>query len=249
MRYKIELAYNGSNYAGWQIQPNALTVQEAVDRALSTIANVSIETMGCGRTDAGVHAKYFVAHFNGPGDLPDDLAYRLNKMLASDILIISTAPCNEEFHARFDAVLREYEYHIEATKNPFAPNTCWWYAHPLSLDAMNRCAELLIGRHDFSSFCKGDAPNNNPQCTVFASHWALKPNGYYFTIQANRFLRNMVRAIVGTLVDVGLGKISEAEFAQIFEKKNRNESGHSAPAEGLFLTKVEYPKPQNPQPN
>ena len=243
MRYKIELAYNGSNYAGWQIQPNAPTVQEAIDRALSTIANTSIETMGCGRTDAGVHAKFFVAHFDGPDGLPSDLSHRLNKIVPGDIHIISVQPCNGDFHARFDATLREYEYHIQASKDPFAPKTFWWQAHTLNVEAMNRCAKLLIGKHDFSSFCKGEAPNNNPQCTVFTAEWIQKTEGYCFTIQANRFLRNMVRAIVGTLVDVGLGKISEDAFRQIFAQGNRSDAGHSVPAEGLFLTKVEYPLP------
>lgn len=245
MRYKIELAYNGSDYAGWQIQPNAPTVQESVDCALSTIANTNIETMGCGRTDAGVHAKFFVAHFDGPDELPADLCYRLNKMLPDDIRIISVQPCSIEFHARFDATLREYEYHIQASKDPFAPKTYWWHANSLDVEAMNRCAAMLIGKHDFSSFCKGDAPNNNPQCTVFKAEWIQKNDGYFFTIQANRFLRNMVRAIVGTLVDVGLGKISEDDFRLIFAQGNRGEAGHSAPAEGLFLTKVEYPLPKH----
>lgn len=244
MRYKIELAYNGSNYAGWQIQPNALTVQESVDRALSTIANTNIETTGCGRTDAGVHAKFFVAHFDGPDGMPSDLCHRLNKMLPGDIRIISVDPCSGEFHARFDAILREYEYHIQATKDPFAPKTFWCHAYNLDMEAMNRCANTLIGKHDFSSFCKGDAPNNNPHCTVFKAVWIQKNDGYCFTIQANRFLRNMVRAIVGTLVDVGLGKISEDTFSQIFAQGNRSEAGNSVPAEGLFLTKVEYPLPK-----
>ena len=241
MRYKIELAYNGSNYAGWQIQPNAPTVQDALDRALSTIANTPIETMGCGRTDAGVHAKYFVAHFDGPENLPADLGHRLNKMLPADIKIFAVAPCADDFHARFDATLREYEYHIQDGKDPFAPKTFWWYAHSLNIEAMNHCAALLVGQHDFSAFCKGEAPNNNPLCTVFKAEWTTMGNGYCFTIQANRFLRNMVRAIVGTLVDVGLDKISVGEFQQIFAKGNRSDAGNSVPAEGLFLTKVEYP--------
>lgn len=245
MRYKIELAYNGSNYAGWQIQPNASTVQEVLDRALSTIANTPIETMGCGRTDAGVHAKFFVAHFDGPDSLPTDLAYRLNKMLPADVKIISTTTCADDFHARFDATLREYEYHIQDHKDPFSPKTFWWYAHDLNLEAMNRCSATLLGVHDFSAFCKGEAPNNNPKCTVFKAEWKKTSNGYMFTIQANRFLRNMVRAIVGTLVDVGLGKISTAEFHQIFAQGNRSEAGNSVPAEGLFLTKVEYPATPN----
>jgi tRNA pseudouridine38-40 synthase len=241
MRYKIELAYNGTRYAGWQIQPNAPTIQEAIDKALSTICNQPIETMGCGRTDAGVHAKFFVAHFDGPETLPTDLAHRLNKMLPSDIHIMSTSICKPDFHARFDATLREYEYHIQPKKDPFAPNTFWWTAQVFDLTSMNQCAAMLVGERSFIAFCKGDAPNNNPNCTVFKAYWQSTDRGYVFTIQANRFLRNMVRAIVGTLLEVGMGKMSVSDFQHILVKGNRSDAGASVPAEGLYLTQVTYP--------
>lgn len=241
MRYKIELAYHGSNYAGWQIQPNAPTVQATIDKALSTICNQPIETMGCGRTDSGVHAKFFVAHFDGPNALPNDIAHRLNKMIPSDIHVLGVAACHPEFHARFDATLREYEYHIQAKKDPFAPNTFWWYAQNLDVQAMNQCAAMLLGEKSFLAFCKGEAPNNNPVCTVYLAQWQSSDHGYIFTIQANRFLRNMVRAIVGTLIDVGLGKLSVPEFKQILDTGNRSDAGASVPAEGLYLTRVTYP--------
>lgn len=241
MRYKIELAYNGTRYAGWQIQPNAPTVQEAIDKALSTLCNQPIETMGCGRTDTGVHAKYFVAHFDGPETLPTDLAHRLNRMVSEDIRILSANPCDPTFHARFDATLREYEYHIRAQKDPFAPKTFWWNAQELHVDAMNHCANMLVGEHNFSAFLKGEAPNNNPLCTVFLARWSKTTESLVFTIQANRFLRNMVRAIVGTLIEVGQGKMSSNEFKSILDHGSRSDAGASAPAEGLFLTKVVYP--------
>lgn len=244
MRYKIELAYNGSNYAGWQIQPNAPTVQAAIDKALSTLCNQPIETMGCGRTDSGVHASYFVAHFDGPENLPDDLAHRLNKMIPIDIHVMTAQPCEPNFHARFDAILREYQYHIQTKKDPFAPHTFWWNAQCLDVDAMNHCATKLIGERSFWAFCKGEAPNNNPNCMVFQAHWLATDLGYVFTIQANRFLRNMVRAIVGTLIEVGLGKISIEEFQRILDTGNRSDAGASVPAEGLFLTHVVYPESQ-----
>lgn len=245
MRYKIELAYNGSNYAGWQIQPNALTVQALIDRALSTIANTLIETVGCGRTDAGVHAKYFVAHFDGPENLPNDLDHRLNRMLPNDIQIFAIHGVHDDFHARFDAIKRTYEYHVAPNKDPFSPRTFWWNALTYDIQKMNDCAELLVGVHNFSCFCKGEAPNNNPQCQVQQAYWTKTDQGYKFTISSNRFLRNMVRAIVGTLLDVGSNKLSKNEFIEIFTHGNRSDAGSSVPAEGLFLTEVHYPN-KNP---
>jgi tRNA pseudouridine38-40 synthase len=241
----MELAYDGTHFGGWQTQPNAPTVQAHIDQALSQICNTPIETMGCGRTDAGVHAKYFVAHFDGPSNIPVDLAHRLNKLLPPSIAIQTIAACPDQFHARFDAILREYQYFICTKKDPFLAHRTWFMGQPLDVESMNLCATKLIGKHSFAAFCKGDIPNNNPVCEVFQAHWSISPQGYVFTIQANRFLRNMVRAIVGTLVDVGQGKITHSQFEEIVHHGNRSNASHSAPADGLFLTNVVYPEISN----
>ena len=241
MRYKIELAYDGTLFGGWQVQNNAITVQGEIDKALSQVCNQPIETMGCGRTDAGVHASYFVAHFDGPDTIPGDLDIRLNKMLPNSIGIKQITATSEDFHARFSAIRREYHYHIHRSKNPFNANTSWWLSTELNVAAMNQCASTLIGKHAFQAFCKGEIPNNNPVCEVFIAEWTTTEAGYTFKIQANRFLRNMVRALVGTMVEVGQGKISPANFEAIFAGGSRSEAGASAPAQGLHLTDVKYP--------
>jgi tRNA pseudouridine38-40 synthase len=241
MRYKIELAYEGTHFGGWQVQNNTITVQGEIDKALSQVCNQKIETMGCGRTDAGVHASYFVAHFDGPENIPQDLAIRLNKMLPNSIGIKKIVAVNEDFHSRFSATQREYHYHIHRSKNPFTTNTSWWLATELNVAAMNQCAAAIVGKHPFPAFCKGEIPNGNPMCEVFIAEWTITEAGYTFQIQANRFLRNMVRALVGTMVEVGQGKISPADFEAIFVGGSRSEAGASAPAQGLHLTDVKYP--------
>ncbi len=241
MRYQIELAYEGTCFGGWQVQDNTITVQGEINKALSEVCNQTIETMGCGRTDAGVHANYFVAHFDGPANIPLDLDVRLNKMLPNSIGIKKITAVNEDFHARFSALRREYHYHIHRTKNPFTANTSWWFAMELNVAAMNQCAAAIVGKHPFQAFCKGEIPNENPMCEVFIAEWTITEVGYTFQIQANRFLRNMVRALVGTMVEVGQGKISPADFNAILEGGSRSEAGASAPAQGLHLTDVKYP--------
>lgn len=241
MRYKIELAYDGTHFGGWQVQNNAVTVQGEINKALSQICNQPIETMGCGRTDAGVHASYFIAHFDGPENIPHDLAIRLNKMLPSGIGIQKITTVSEDFHARFSAVRREYQYHINRSKNPFNGNFSLWLTAELDLEAMNKCAQAIIGNHGFQAFCKGEIPNENPNCDVNFACWEATKTGYTFKIQANRFLRNMVRALVGTMIEVGQGKISSADFEAIFLGGSRSEAGASAPAQGLHLTDVKYP--------
>ena len=242
MRYKIELAYEGTCFGGWQVQNNTITVQGEINKALSEVCNQTIETMGCGRTDAGVHAVYFVAHFDGPDNIPIDLDIRLNKMLPNSIGIKKITAVNEDFHARFSALRREYHYHIHRTKNPFTANFSLWLTAELDLEAMNQCAQAIIGNHGFQAFCKGEIPNDNPNCDVNFSCWEATETGYTFKIQANRFLRNMVRALVGTMIEVGQGKISSADFKQIFAGGSRSEAGASAPAQGLHLTDVKYPQ-------
>lgn len=240
MRYRIELAYNGTRFGGWQIQPNAPTIQQAVQIALSQICNQNVELLGCGRTDAGVHASQFFAHFDTDHTIPIDIAHRLNKMLSSDISVADILPVESDFHSRFNATYRKYQYHIAFDKNPFQSETAWWFNQSLNLYKMNECATMLIGTHSFGSFCKGETPNGNFNCTVFESRWEKTETEYIFSIAANRFLRSMVRAIVGTLVDVGLEKINALEFTSIFKAGNRSDAGHSAPPQGLFLTQVRY---------
>jgi len=240
MRYSIELAYEGTHFGGWQVQNNAVTVQGEIDKALSQICNQTIETMGCGRTDAGVHAQYFVAHFDGPETIPHDLAIRLNKMLPPSIGIKKIQPADPTFHARFSAIQREYHYYIHQSKNPFLSNTSWWLGTPLNLEAMNQCASSIVGKYGFQAFCKGEIPHGNPMCEVVLARWSASQAGYTFQIQANRFLRNMVRALVGTMVEVGQGKLTAADFDTIFLGGSRSEAGASAPAQGLHLTNVKY---------
>lgn len=247
MRYKIELAYDGTPFGGWQVQNNTVTVQGEINKALSQICNQTIESMGCGRTDAGVHASYFVAHFDGPENVPQDLAIRLNKMLPYSIVIQRITAVSDDFHARFSAVRREYHYYINRNKNPFNAHFSLWLNAELDIEAMNECAEAIVGNHGFGAFCKGEIPNDNPNCDVHFARWAATETGYTFTIQANRFLRNMVRALVGTMIEVGQGKITSADFEQIFRQGSRSEAGASAPAQGLHLTDVKYEgiTPQN----
>lgn len=243
-RYFIELAYLGTEYCGWQIQPNANTVQAELEKALSTILRHDISVVGAGRTDTGVHASFFVAHFESPQKnlhWNHKLLVSLNEILPRDIAIKEIVAVTPDAHARFSALSRTYEYHICRHKNPFAIGTSWLYKADLDIDAMKRAASKLLHFTDFTSFSKlgSDVKTNN--CKIFFALWEVQEQELVFTIRADRFLRNMVRAIVGTLVDVGRGKISEDEFAAIIEAKDRSLAGTSAPAEGLFLTNIEYP--------
>ena len=241
-RYRLDLQYMGTNYCGWQIQPNGLTVQQVLQDKLSQLCNHPIEIVGCGRTDSGVHASYFVAHFDFHGKIPGDLPYRLNKMLPGDVAVFSCTSVDSKFHARFDATKRLYQYHIHFQKNVFKESTSWWNPLLVDLDIelTNRAASTMIGIHPFSAFCKGDIPNNNPLCEVFSSQWMKTEDGLIFEISANRFLRNMVRATVGTLIDVGMNKMSFEDFQQLLLGGQRSDAGNSVPATGLFLTGIEY---------
>ncbi len=241
MRYRLDLSYDGTNYHGWQIQPNGISVQEVIKQKLSQICNQPIETMGCGRTDSGVHASEFSAHFDLEGSLPNSIVYKLNSMLPSDIVITNCEAVHNDFHARFDATLREYHYHLETKRNPFTDRYSWYFAAPLDLDVLNETAKTLLGTHDFRAFCKGLPPADNYRCNIFDAAWFAKDSQIIFRISANRFLRNMVRAIVGTSILVGTNKLSIEEFKQIIESGTRADAGNSVPAKGLFLTKVVYP--------
>lgn len=241
MRYFIEFAYKGTNYHGWQFQPNAASVQETLNRALSVLLGTAIDATGAGRTDTGVHARQMFAHFDYENPIDIALmAYKLNSYLPKDIAVHRIIPVHDEAHARFDATRRTYEYHIHTFKDVFEDHGSWQYKQPLDTAKMNEAASLLFAHTDFQCFSKVNTDVGTFNCRIFAAQWAKENDRLIFTISADRFLRNMVRAIVGTLVNVGLKKISPAEFNTIIEGKDRNKAGVSVPAHGLYLTKIEY---------
>ncbi|MBR9855975.1 MAG: tRNA pseudouridine(38-40) synthase TruA [Algicola sp.] len=243
MRYFIQFSYFGKAYHGWQNQPNAITVQEVLEKALSTLLRQNIEVVGAGRTDAGVHAKQMFCHFNVEPIVDiKDLVYRLNAFLPDDIAVQEIKSVADEAHARFDAVERTYEYWLVKEKNPFLFDYAHWVKHPLDLEAMNKAAKILLEYTDFECFSKSNTDVRTFNCDVREAYWQDCGDKWVFTITADRFLRNMVRAVVGTLLDVGLKKINIEDIHQIIASKDRGEAGVSVPAKGLYLTKVLYPK-------
>ncbi len=241
MRYFIQFSYNGTNYHGWQSQPNAVTVQETLTKAMATVLNCSIELMGAGRTDTGVHAKIMYAHFDTEIAIDSgNLVHKLNSFLPKDIVVHEIIAVHDTAHARFDATKRTYEYHIHTFKNPFLTDLSWYFTSQLDVDAMNEAAKLLLTHTDFECFSKVNTDVNTFNCKVSFAQWSQDENKLIFTISADRFLRNMVRAIVGTLINVGLHKITIDDFQAILESKNRSEAGFSAPAHGLYLTEIVY---------
>ena len=244
-RYFIQLSYKGTNYHGWQIQPNAITVQEVLNKALSTILNQEINVVGCGRTDTGVHASDFVAHFNisEARDVEaEKLVFRLNRFLPYDIAVKAMFPVKPEAHTRFDALARTYQYFITKNKNPFRSNSHWQMMYELDVDKMNEAAKLLFEYNDFTSFSKLHTDAKTNICKIYKAEWEDRGDELVFTVCADRFLRNMVRAIVGTLVEVGRGKMDMAGFRQVIESMNRCNAGSSVPGHGLFLCTIEYPQ-------
>ncbi|MCG1035961.1 tRNA pseudouridine(38-40) synthase TruA [Polaribacter sargassicola] len=241
MRYFIELSYNGKNYHGWQIQPDAISVQEKLNIAVSTIFQEKIEVVGAGRTDTGVHASQMFAHFDLEKELKGDIPHKLNSLLPSDIVVYNVFAVDKEKHVRFNAISRSYEYKIWLGRNPFLLDFSWQiYSQTLDVDLMNEAAKLLLEYTDFQSFSKVKTDVYTYNCDITEAVWKQDGQELTFYITANRFLRNMVRAIVGTLVDVGLGKITKEDFKKIIESKNRGNAGLSVPAKGLFLTKIKY---------
>jgi tRNA pseudouridine38-40 synthase len=242
MRYFLEFAYKGTNYHGWQYQPNASSVQETLNKALSTLYKTEIDLVGAGRTDTGVHAKQMFAHFDLDFeiDVPHYI-HKLNSFLPADIAILNIHLVTDDNHARFDATKRTYEYHIHNTKEVFSADTSWHYHNQLNIELMNEACKELFNHTDFECFSKVHTDVNTFNCKIMEAHWQQNGNKLIFTIAADRFLRNMVRAIVGTMVNIGLEKVSLQEFKQIIECKDRNKAGFSVPAHGLYLTKVEYP--------
>ena len=248
MRYFIRFAYDGTAFHGSQRQPNGITVQETMEQALAMIFRKEIPLTFAGRTDAGVHAREMFAHF----DITDSLIpisdfrtliFRLNGILPNSIAIFDIYPVKDEAHARFDAVRRTYEYHVVDHKDPFLCTQVTRIRPGLDFAAMNEAAQLLIGKQDFASFCRTNTDVKTTICDLTRAEWKELGNGHaVFTIAADRFLRNMVRAVVGTLFEVGRGKMTKEQFAEVITQRNRCAAGDSAPAEGLFLTHVEYPE-------
>jgi tRNA pseudouridine38-40 synthase len=242
-RYFIELSYDGTNYHGWQVQPNATSVQQTLEEALTTILKEKVVLTGAGRTDTGVHASYFVAHFDSEReDIDRDvhLVHRLNGYLPEDIAIHAVSRVEGEMHARFSAKSREYVYRIRKTKPLFNRPFCYYFYVGLDVEKMNEACEVLMEYTDFTSFSKlhTDVKTNN--CHVMDAGWVAHEDGVDFTIRADRFLRNMVRSIVGTMLEIGQGKMTLQEFRNVIEAKDRSRAGMSVPAKGLFLVDVEY---------
>ena len=242
MRYFVTFSYDGTRYHGWQIQPNGDSVQARLQGALSTLLRQEIGVTGAGRTDAGVHARMMVAHFDYDGALDcTQLAYKLNRLLPYDIAVEKVEPVSEEMHARFSATSRTYHYYIHTTKDPFCRAYSCELHYPLDFQKMNEAGLLLTGYDDFGAFCKAGADVKTTLCHVTEARWVqTSPTTWYFCITANRFLRNMVRAVVGTMIDVGRGRLSLVDFCKVIEGKRRTEAGESMPGNALFLEKIEY---------
>ena len=244
MRYLLELSFNGANYHGWQIQPNSISVQETMEKCISTILNKKISIVGAGRTDTGVHASYFCAHFDLDFIIEDksDFIYKSNSFLPSDIAIKNINLVKEDFHARFDALSRTYQYKLNTAKNPFLVNDSYYLKKDIDFCKMNLAALKLFDYTDFKCFSKSNTDVHTFDCDIKNASWSFEENHWVFEISANRFLRNMVRAIVGTLIEIGEGKHEISHLDMVIKSKNREVAGYSVPAQGLYLTNIIYPK-------
>jgi len=244
-RYFIKLAYNGMRFHGWQIQHNANSVQQLLNECFTTILDEEIKLTGAGRTDTGVHAKEFYAHFDVKTKIEtsqiENLIFRLNSYLPDDVVVYDILPVLPDAHARFDAASRTYQYFLSSNKDPFAKEFSYYVYGNLNVEMMNKGAEFLLDYQDFSCFSKSKTQVKTNNCRIMEANWKKENNMLIFTIKADRFLRNMVRAIVGTLLDLGREKITIDDLRKIIEGKNRSDAGFSVPACGLFLTKIEYP--------
>jgi tRNA pseudouridine38-40 synthase len=242
MRYFVTFSYDGTRYHGWQIQPNGDSVQARLQGALSLLLRSEIIVTGAGRTDAGVHARMMVAHFDFDAEIDGcQLTYKLNKLLPYDIAVSRVEQVADDLHARFSATSRMYRYYLHTEKNPFLCRTSCELHYPLDFSEMNKAAKLLFEYEDFGAFCKAHADVKTTICHITTAEWhQTSPATWYFEIRANRFLRNMVRAVVGTLVDVGRGRITIDDFRKIVEGKKRTEAGESMPAHALFLEDITY---------
>jgi tRNA pseudouridine38-40 synthase len=239
-RYFVHIAYDGAKYCGWQSQPGVDTVQDTIEEAMSRVLRRDISILGCGRTDTGVHASEYVFHFETDAVL-EDFIFRMNRILPDDIVFKKYYPVKSDIHARFNAVERSYYYQITKRKDPFQRNYAWRITKHLNTEKMGEALKYLLGKQDFSSFAKVNTDVNHHFCTVYRAEIEERNGLIVIHISANRFLRNMIRAIVGTLLDVGLGKMEPIEFKKIIELKDRSKAGTSAPANGLFLSEIIYP--------
>lgn len=243
MRYFIEISYDGKNYHGWQVQVQAPTVQEEINKALSVLIQEEVNVTGAGRTDAGVHALQMFAHFDAELPFPEEsLIYKLNGILPHDVAVRNLFKMKPDAHARFDANARSYEYHIHQRKDPFVSDRSWYIYIDLNLDLMNKASSVLLEFDDFTSFSKVNTETKTNNCDISKAIWVKGKEQLVFQVTADRFLRNMVRALVGTLVDVGMEKIDIEDFKNIIKAEDRQKAGVSAPARGLFLSKIEYPE-------
>lgn len=246
-RYFIKLAYNGKNHHGWQVQPNSETIQGVLNHAIGLIIREEVNLVGAGRTDTGVHAREFYAHFDAKQDLGsqkdlDYLVFKLNNFLPQEIAVYGLFSVGPKVHARFDATHRTYKYYISRVKDPFRYDTSYYCYGDLNVERMNEAARILFSYKDFSSFSRSNTQTDNNLCDIHQAEWEEQGHMVVFTIKANRFLRNMVRAIVGTLLDVGQNKLEVLEMHRIIQDQSRSSAGYSAPARGLFLHKIEYPE-------
>ncbi|WP_298543274.1 tRNA pseudouridine(38-40) synthase TruA [uncultured Aquimarina sp.] len=243
MRYFLELSYNGTPYHGWQRQPNAISVQEVLEDSLSLLLRRKIEVMGAGRTDTGVHARQIMVHFDSEVVLDTvHFKYKLNSLLPKEIAVQMVSLVKEDAHARFDAVSRSYEYIIALSKDPFRINSAYYLKKELDIDLMNEAAKLLLNYTNFKCFSKSKTDVKTYNCNITDAVWEKTGDVLVFKISANRFLRNMVRAIVGTLIEIGEHKLDLNDLKRIIKSENRSEAGYSVPAHGLYLTEVQYPK-------
>jgi tRNA pseudouridine38-40 synthase len=245
-RFFLQLSYKGTNYNGWQVQLNtSKTIQEIISQSLETLLSEKIELVGCGRTDTGVHASDYYAHFdaqNSNAILEQNIVYKLNKLLPKDIAIKQLWEVNANAHARFDATSRSYRYFIHQQKNPFLIDTSFYFNQKLNMEAMNQACQYLFEHTDFSAFSKSNTQTKTNNCNIYKAQWSFNENGLMFEIEASRFLRNMVRAIVGTMIEIGVGKIKPQHIIEIIESRDRKQAGFSVPACGLFLCKINYPE-------
>ena len=244
MRYFIELSYNGKNYHGWQIQPNEISIQETIEKAMSVLLKEDLSVVGCGRTDTGVHASQFFLHFDCQSPIDKEkLKFRLNSFLPEDIAIFQIISVDNDAHARFQAMSRSYQYKISLEKDVFQKDLSLEISHSaLDVDMMNKAAIMLMDYTDFKCFSRSKTDVKTYECSITEAYWEAQGNQLIFNISANRFLRNMVRAIVGTLLEVGKGRMSLEGFKNVIESRDRKMAGASVKAKGLFLTAVVYPK-------
>lgn len=242
IRYFLHLAYNGTRYHGWQIQPDAISVQEELEKCMSLKLGEKISLTGCGRTDTGVHARNFYAHFDTEKEINDydNFVYRLNIFLPNDIVIYKCWKVDNDLHARFDAKSRTYRYYISQTKNPFHTQDAFYYHGNLDVELMQEAAKILFEYTDFTSFSKLHTQVKTNNCKIMEARFFEENDLLIFEIKADRFLRNMVRAVVGTLLEVGRGKLTLEQFRGVIENKNRCSAGTSMPAHALFLEDVSY---------